>query len=131
MKLQKIADFIILVIGKKGDKRKMTKKEITEITKHIEIHARREPHAIHITEILRKAVVELVLLQEENAELKKWQKDTIKARGKDYMDWSKMKDQLTKAKEIIKDFLLMAKVEHLKDRYETVDEAEQFLKEVE
>jgi hypothetical protein len=37
------------------------------------------------------------------------------------------KQQLTKAKEIIKDFLLMAKVEHLKDRYETVDEAEQFL----
>lgn len=39
--------------------------------------------------------------------------------------------QLTKAKEIIKDFLLMAKVEHLKDRYETVDEAEQFISEVE
>lgn len=36
-------------------------------------------------------------------------------------------EYLTKAKEIIKDFLLMAKVEHLKDRYETVDEAEQFL----
>ena len=33
----------------------------------------------------------------------------------------------TKAKELIKDFILMAKVEHLKDRYETVDEAEQFL----
>ena len=38
--------------------------------------------------------------------------------------------QLTKAKEIIKDFILMAKVEHLKDRYETVDEAEQFISEV-
>ena len=36
-------------------------------------------------------------------------------------------EYLTKAKEIIKDFLLMAKVEHLKGRYETVDEAEQFL----
>lgn len=36
-------------------------------------------------------------------------------------------EYLTKAKEIIKDFMLMAKVEHLKDRYETVDEAEQFL----
>ena len=35
--------------------------------------------------------------------------------------------QLHKAKEIIKDFILMTKVEHLKDRYETVDEAEQFL----
>ena len=40
---------------------------------------------------------------------------------------SEIKKQLTKAKEIIKDFILMAKVEHLKDRYETVDEAEQFL----
>lgn len=36
-------------------------------------------------------------------------------------------EYLTKAKEIIKDFMLMAKVEHLKGRYETVDEAEQFL----
>lgn len=36
-------------------------------------------------------------------------------------------ERLTKAKEIIKDFILISKVEHLKDRYETVDEAEQFL----
>ena len=36
-------------------------------------------------------------------------------------------DNFIKAKELIKDFILMAKVEHLKDRYETVDEAEQFL----
>lgn len=36
-------------------------------------------------------------------------------------------EYLNKAKEIIKDFMLMAKVEHLKGRYETVDEAEQFL----
>ena len=36
-------------------------------------------------------------------------------------------DNSAKAKELIKDFILMAKVEHLKDRYETVDEAEQFL----
>ena len=36
-------------------------------------------------------------------------------------------DNSTKARELIKDFILMAKVEHLKDRYETVDEAEQFL----
>ena len=42
-----------------------------------------------------------------------------------------MKKQLTKAKEIIKDFILMAKVEHLNGRYETVDEAEQFISEVE
>lgn len=39
--------------------------------------------------------------------------------------------ELSKAKEIIKDFILISKVEHLKDRYETVDEAEQFISEVE
>ena len=37
--------------------------------------------------------------------------------------------QLTKAIELLKDALLMAQVEGLKERYETVDEIEQFLKE--
>lgn len=40
-------------------------------------------------------------------------------------------EQLIKAKDIIKDFILMSRVEHLKDRYKTVDEAEQFLREAE
>ncbi len=51
----------------------MTKDEILKIKNHIEIHARLEPRAIHITEILRRAVVELEHieeLEEENAELK-------------------------------------------------------------
>lgn len=38
--------------------------------------------------------------------------------------------QLAKAKEIIKDLLLMAKVENLERNYESVDEAKQFLSEV-
>ena len=37
---------------------------------------------------------------------------------------------LTKATEIIKDLLLMAKVENLERNYESVDEAKQFLEEV-
>lgn len=41
--------------------------------------------------------------------------------------WNKEHYQLIKAKELLNDFLLMAKVEHLKERYETVSEAEQFL----
>ena len=46
-----------------------------------------------------------------------------------YLDGLKVsRTQYIKAKEIIKDFILMAKVEHLKNRYETVDEAEQFLR---
>lgn len=51
----------------------MNKEEIAKIKEHIEIHARLEPRAIHITEIMRRAVVELehiVKLEKENAELK-------------------------------------------------------------
>lgn len=70
-------------------------------------------------------------LEKENAELKKWQKDTIKARGNDYMDWSRMKDQLTKAK-----FLLKQLVDAFPKSYsdvvkDTLKQAEQFLSEVE
>lgn len=85
----------------------MTKEEITEITKHIEIHARREPRAIHTTEILRKAVLELVLLQEENAELKK---------------------KNLNAKEIIKKLMVFAEIDN-REYEEAYKEAEQFLKE--
>ena len=66
-------------------------------------------------------------LQQENAELKKWQKDTIKARGNDYMDWSRMKDQLTKATEFLKE--VQGYIENIDDVL--YDEAEQFLKEIE
>lgn len=51
----------------------MTKEEIQKIKEHIEIHARREPRAIKITQILWKAVEELEAtkeLQKETAELK-------------------------------------------------------------
>lgn len=74
---------------------------------------------------------EIGMLKSENAELKKELEITQRC-------WYDQKNisldtncKLHKAKEIIKDFLLMAKVEHLKDRYETVDEAEQFISEVE
>lgn len=70
-------------------------------------------------------------LEKENAELKKWQKDTIKARGKDYMDWSRMKDQLTKATKLLK-WALHSDPEHdnLVDFDTKWKEAEQFLKEI-
>lgn len=42
-----------------------------------------------------------------------------------------IENQLTKTIELLNDVLLMAKVERLKGRYETVDEIEQFLSEVE
>lgn len=71
-------------------------------------------------------------LEKENAELKKWQKDTIKARGNDYMDWSRMKDQLTEAKEIIKDLLSLKSsisAEEVRKRFSVRERAEAFLKE--
>ena len=66
-------------------------------------------------------------LEKENAELKEALKNDKVCKCSHYFNFKDLEKQLTKAKEIIKDFLLMAKVEHLKDRYETVDEAEQFL----
>jgi carboxypeptidase C (cathepsin A) len=42
----------------------MTKDEISKIKEHIEIHARKEPHAVEITKTLRKAVAELEYLAE-------------------------------------------------------------------
>lgn len=51
----------------------MTKDEILKIKEHIEIHARREPWAVKITEILWKAVAELehtTELEKENTCLK-------------------------------------------------------------
>ena len=76
---------------------------------------------------LAQKIVFIQELKKENAELKKELKISQRC-------WQDQKNislnancSLHKAKEIIKDFILMAKVEHLKDRYETVDEAEQFL----
>lgn len=51
----------------------MTKEEISKIKEHIEIHARREPRAVKITEILWRAVGELehiAELEKENTGLK-------------------------------------------------------------
>lgn len=65
--------------------------------------------------------------EKENAELKKWQKDTIKARGNDYMDWSRMKDQLTKAKELLKRYVPYRQITDSKAYKDLADETEQFL----
>lgn len=82
----------------------------------------REHDDYEFTEVYTK----IEQLEKENAELKEKLNFSTQ-----YYQGEKAKEQLTKAKEIIKDFILMAKVEHLKDRYETVDEAEQFLKDSE
>lgn len=67
----------------------MTKDEISKIKEHIEIHAKREPRAIKITAILRKAVDELehiAELEKENAELKEkvsYLEDNLRVARKD------------------------------------------------
>ena len=88
----------------------------------------------YLTNPLLSAIFKIEALKKENEELKEQclilaDCDTCHSTCKN--ENVEMKKQLTKAKEIIKDFILMAKVEHLNGRYETVDEAEQFISEVE
>lgn len=49
----------------------MTKEEIFRIKEHIEIHARREPHAVKITEIMWKVVDELEHIAELKEQIEK------------------------------------------------------------
>ena len=74
-------------------------------------------------------------LEKENAELKEQNikdcENFNKTMSETKERWNKEHYQLTKATEIIKDLLLMAKVENLERNYESVDEAKQFLEEVE
>ena len=73
-------------------------------------------------------------LEKENAELKEQNikdcENFNKTMSETKERWNKEHYQLTKATEIIKDLLLMAKVENLERNYESVDEAKQFLEEV-
>lgn len=73
----------------------MTEGELLKIKEHIEIHARKEPRAIKITQILWKAVEELETtkeLQEENAKLKS-----------SANNWYKYEKETQYHKDIIKD----------------------------
>lgn len=84
----------------------MTEDEISKIKEHIEIHARRESHAVKITAILRKAVDELehiADLKKENEELKGQVEMSYEVYN-DNLDYSHhIEEQLTKAKEIIEE----------------------------
>lgn len=75
----------------------------------------------------------IINLKKENVELEEWKEQTIKARGRDYMDWSRMKDdwnemndQLTKAKELLKEF-----VHHYKDKTIYIENMQDLLEQVE
>ena len=121
----------------------MTEDEILKIKEHIEIHARREPQAVKITEILWKAVDEL-----EHVNYWKTRCRDLAGRlrlfiGKDvYIDKLKKENerlnkhfvkrdtQLIKAKEIIKEMLSVLPKENIEGIYEITEIAEQFLKEL-
>lgn len=86
----------------------MTKDEILKIKEHIEIHARKEPRAVKITEILRKAVDELEHIAELKAEIQnlegiKLAQET--ALSTEYTIEEQLKAKLVEAKEIIKNII--------------------------
>ena len=81
----------------------MTEDELLKIKEHIEIHARREPRAIKITQILWKAVEELESvkeLQEENRRAKELLRELIDNLGTFYTDCN---DSLLKADAFLAD----------------------------
>ena len=86
----------------------MTKDEILKIKEHIEIHARKEPHAIKITKILRKAVAELEYLAELEKEYTKLLEQCTNlgaALSTEYAIEERLKAKLVEAKEIIENII--------------------------
>ena len=59
----------------------MTNEEISRIKEHIEIHARREPRAIKITEIMWKAVDELEHIAEFEKEISELKQRNAELKG--------------------------------------------------
>lgn len=108
----------------------MTKDEILKIKEHIEIHARKEPHAIKITKILRKAVAELEYL----AELEKAYSELLEqctnfgaTLSTEYTIKEQLKAKLVEAKEIIKNIIRVTWGEGWNYSLDWKVKAEQFL----
>lgn len=110
----------------------MTKDEISKIKEHIEIHARKEPHAIKITKILRKAVAELEYLAElekEYTELQEQCANLGAALSTEYAIEEQLKVKLVEAKEIIENIIRTTWGEGWNYSLDWKVKAEQFLKE--
>ena len=110
----------------------MTKDEISKIKEHIEIHARKEPHAIKITKTLRKAVAELEYL----AELEKAYSELLEqcanfgaALNTEYAIEEQLKAKLVEAKEIIENIIRTTWGEGWNYSLDWKIKAEQFLEE--
>lgn len=111
----------------------MTKDEILKIKEHIEIHARKELHAVKITEILKKAVAELecfVELEKENTILKRDKEDLEKALSVCNASNSFNKEQLFKAEDIIRNIVRVTWGEGWNYSLDWKVRAESFLKEI-
>lgn len=111
----------------------MTKDEISKIKEHIEIHARKEPHAIKITKILRKAVAELEYLAELEKEYTKLLEQCTNlgaALNTKYAIEEQLKAKLVEAKEIIKNIIRVTWGEGWSYSLDWKVKAENFLKEI-
>lgn len=111
----------------------MTKDEISKIKEHIEIHARKEPHAVKITKTLRKAVDELEHIAELKAEIQnlggiKLAQET--ALSTEYAIEEQLKAKLVEAKEIIKNIIRATWGEGWNYSLDWKIKAENFLKEI-
>lgn len=110
----------------------MTKDEILKIKEHIEIHARREPCAIKITEIMWRAVEELehiAALKQENAELKAQTQKKINTTTVSDYPYSALK--LEEAKELIENIIRVTWGEGWNYSLDWKVKAEQFIKDSE
>ena len=120
----------------------MTEDELRMIKEHIEIHARREPRAIKITQILWKAVEELEATKELQEELDYAKSnclfsdcDRVARLKSQNVDLEKENARLKiKAKEIIREFMrfesMIGTCSFYSEEYEkTKKKAEAFLKE--
>lgn len=96
----------------------MTKEDLAKIREHIEIHSRKESHAIKITQIMKKALAELERIEElekENAELniknKNAESKINKLEEDNYnlnCNLKAITDKLTKAKEVIRQIVIVS-----------------------
>jgi len=87
-----------------------------------------EELTIEAYEELRKVTLRrMTELETENEELRKVAEHQQTTNMNRYFRNKALTAQFTRARELLKDFLLIAKVEQLRDKYETVSEAEQFL----
>ena len=109
----------------------MTKEEIKRFKEHIEIHARREPHAIKITQIMWKIVEELTDKDKQIEELEKKLEQTEKDLADYQFNYPTIKElekRTTEAKEIIKELLNICKEPYLnKESVKKLDKAKAFL----